>query len=172
MKTDIKQFKLTNNEEIICEVVEWNTGEDMMEILVNKALRVIALEDYQKGFRFFAFRPWMSFSDDPNTLQSVNASHIIVTTNPSPDILKHYKACLRAIAHELNNKGKSKSRTTYANLDEINDAIRDMTDDEMDLFLEKKYGMKPEKPINPTSNDSDLGDNILQFRPKGDKTIH
>ena len=79
---------------------------------------------------------------------------------------------MRAIAHELNNKGKSKSRTTYANLDEINDAIRDMTDDEMDLFLEKKYGMKPEKPINPTSNDSDLGDNILQFRPKGDKTIH
>ena len=47
-----------------------------------------------------------------------------------------------------------------------------MTDDEMDLFLEKKYGMKPEKPTNPTSNDSDLGDNILQFRPKGDKTIH
>ncbi len=42
MKTDIKQFKLTNNEEIICEVEEWNTGEDRMEFLVNKALRVIA----------------------------------------------------------------------------------------------------------------------------------
>ena len=139
---------------------------------VSKALRVVALEDFYRGFKFFCFRPWLSFQDDPSSLQTINSSHIVVSSNPTPDILKHYKACLRAIAHELNNKGKSKSRTTYANLDEINDAIRDMTDDEMDLFLEKKYGMKPEKPINPTSNDSDLGDNILQFRPKGDKTIH
>ena len=168
----IKHFKLTNNDEIVCEVLEWNTGDDITDIVVSKALRVVALEDFYRGFKFFCFRPWLSFQDDPSSLQTINSSHIVVSSNPTPDILKHYKACLRAIAHELNNKGKSKSRTTYANLDEINDAIRDMTDDEMDLFLEKKYGMKPEKPTNPTSNDSDLGDNILQFRPKGDKTIH
>ena len=169
---NIKHFKLTNNDEIVCEVLEWDTGDDITDIVVSKALRVVALEDFYRGFKFFCFRPWLSFQDDPSSLQTINSSHIVVSSNPTPDILKHYKACLRAIAHELNNKGKSKSRTTYANLDEINDAIRDMTDDEMDLFLEKKYGMKPEKPINPTSNDSDLGDNILQFRPKGDKTIH
>ena len=94
---NIKQFKLTNNEEIICEVMEWDTGEDTGDILVKKALRVIAIEDYQKGWRFFAFRPWMAFQDDPSSLQTLNSSHIIVTSNPSPNILKHYKACLRGI---------------------------------------------------------------------------
>src|SRR6056300_964057 len=78
---NIKQFKLTNNEEIICEVIEWNTGEDPGDILIKKALRVISVEDYQKGWRFFAFRPWMSFQDDPDLLQTLNSSHIIVTIN-------------------------------------------------------------------------------------------
>jgi len=166
---NIKQFKLTNNDEIVCEVLDWNTGDDITDVVVNKALRVVAHEDFYRGFKFFCFRPWLSFQDDPSSLQTINSSHIVVSSNPTPDILKHYKACLRAISHELQNKGKSKSRTTYANLDEINDAIRDMTDEEMDLFLEKKYGMKPEEPF---PSDSDKGDNILQFRPKGDKTIH
>ena len=171
MKTDIKQFKLTNNEEIICEVVEWNTGEDMMEILVNKALRVIALEDYQKGFRFFAFRPWMSFSDDPNTLQSVNASHIIVTTNPSPDILKHYKACVRALTYDVKNAKNNKTKKKYANLDEIQHAIARMSDDEMDIFLEEKYGaMAEDNYPNNHSQDSDKG-NVIKFRPRN-KTYH
>jgi len=167
MKTDIKQFKLTNNEEIICEVIEWNTGEDMMEIIVKKALRVIALEDYQKGFRFFAFRPWMSFSDDPNTLQSVNASHIIVTANPSPDILRHYKACVRALTYDIKDSKKNSSKKKYANLDEIQHAIARMSDDEMDIFLEQKYGAMVEDDI---PNDSDKG-NVIKFKPR-DKTYH
>ena len=50
---NIKQFKLTNNEEIVCEVVEWDTQDEVGDILVKKALRIIAIEDYQKGWRFF-----------------------------------------------------------------------------------------------------------------------
>ena len=33
MKTDIKQFKLTNNEEIVCEVAQWN-DEESEEIIM------------------------------------------------------------------------------------------------------------------------------------------
>ena len=163
---NIKQFKLTNNDEIICEVVEWNTGDEASDIIVKKALKVIAVEDYQKGWRFFAFRPWMSFQDDVSVLQAVNASHIIVTTNPSPAILKHYKACIRGIAYDLKHQKKNK-RKSYANLDEIQEAIREMTDDEMDEFLERKYGAMAEENISPDSDNS----NIIQFKPK-DKTVH
>ena len=107
---NIKQFKLTNNEEIVCEVVEWDTQDEVGDILVKKALRIIAIEDYQKGWRFFAFRPWMSFQDDPESLQTINSSHIIVTTNPTANIIKHYKACLKGIVHDLklNKSGKRK----------------------------------------------------------------
>ena len=164
----IKQFKLTNNEEIVCEVVEWDTQDDVGDILVKKALRVIAVEDYQKGWRFFAFRPWMSFQDDPESLQTINSSHIIVTTNPTSNILKHYKACLRGIKHDLKLDKTGKKKKVYANLDEIQDAMRDLTDDEMDDFLEKKYGAMVEPEHFP---DSDSG-KIIQFKPKNNKTFH
>ena len=163
---NIKQFKLTNNEEIICEVIEWDTGDDVGDIVVKRALKVIAVEDYQKGCKFFAFRPWMSFQDDPMSLQTVNSSHIIVTSNPSPDLLKHYKACLRAISHDIKKFGDR--RKTYANLDDIQDAIKDLTDDEMDRFLEEKYGKMAED--SGTGPDSNSGGNIIKFKPKG--TLH
>ena len=87
----IKQFKLTNNDEIICQVVEWDTGDESGDVLIKKALKVVSVEDYQRGWRFFAFRPWMSFQDDPESMQTLNSSHIIVTTIPSKNILKHIK---------------------------------------------------------------------------------
>ena len=88
----------------------WDTQDEVGDILVKKALRIIAIEDYQKGWRFFAFRPWMSFQDDPESLQTINSSHIIVTTNPTANIIKHYKACLKGIVHDLklNKSGKRK----------------------------------------------------------------
>ena len=164
---DIKQFKLTNNEEIICEVVEWNSGDEIADIVIKRALRIMAIEDFQKGWKFFAFRPWMSFQDDPTSLQTLNSSHIIVTSNPSPDLLKHYKACLRGIHHDMKKFGDR--RKTYANLDEIQDAIKDLTDDEMDRFLEEKYGKMVEDDDikGPDSNGSG---NIIKFKPKG--TLH
>ena len=41
MKDSITQFKLTNNEEIICEVVQWPDIDDIDEaVVVKKALKV------------------------------------------------------------------------------------------------------------------------------------
>ncbi len=162
---NIKQFKLTNNEEIVCEVIEWNTGDDVADVVIKKALRVISVEDYQRGWKFFAFRPWMSFQEDPTSLQTLNSSHIIVTSNPSPDLLKHYKACLRGLQHDMKKFGNR--RKTYANLDEISDAMRDLTDEEMDRFLEEKYGAMVKDDKGPDSSDNG---NIIKFKPKG--TLH
>tara|TARA_B100000941_G_C28397176_1_gene496005 strand:- start:344 stop:844 length:501 start_codon:yes stop_codon:yes gene_type:complete len=165
---NIKQFKLTNNEEIVCEVIEWDTKDEVGDILVKKALRIIAIEDYQKGWRFFAFRPWMSFQDDPESMQTINSSHIIVTTNPTANIIKHYKACLKGIVHDLKLNKSGKRKKVYANIDEIQEEMRELTDDEMDDFLERKYGAVPDQEPFP---DSDEG-NVIQFKPKTDKTIH
>jgi len=159
---NIKQFKLTNNEEIICEVVEWDTNDEVGDILVKKALRIIGVEDYQKGWRFFAFRPWMSFQDDPDSMQTINSSHIIVTSNPTSKILKHYKACLIGIKEDLKLDKLGKRKKVYANLDEIQDVIKDLTDDEMDEFLARKYGAVEEDGLPFDSDNS----NIIKFKPK------
>ena len=160
----IKQFKLTNNDEIICEVVEWDTGDESGDVLIKKALKVVSVEDYQRGWRFFAFRPWMSFQDDPESMQTLNSSHIIVTTNPSKNILKHYKRCLNSITKESKNSGMGKK--IYANLDEIQNELRDLTDDEMDDFLIRKYGAVEEDYVS----DSDDSNKIIKFKPKS--TFH
>jgi len=160
----IKQFKLTNNDEIICEVVEWDTGDESGDVLIKKALKVVSVEDYQRGWRFFAFRPWMSFQDDPESMQTLNSSHIIVTTNPSKNILKHYKRCLNSITKESKNSGMGKK--IYANLDEIQNELRDLTDDEMDDFLIRKYGAVEEDYVS----DSDDSNKIIKFKPRN--TFH
>jgi hypothetical protein len=161
----IKQFKLTNNDEIICEVVEWDTGDESGDVLIKKALKVVSVEDYQRGWRFFAFRPWMSFQDDPESMQTLNSSHIIVTTIPSKNILKHYKRCLDSITEE-SKTDNIKSKKVYANLDEIQNELRDLTDDEMDDFLIRKYGAVEEDYVS----DSDDNNKIIKFKPRN--TFH
>jgi len=58
-ETRIKQFKLTNNDEIICEVVEWNEPDTQdASIIIRSCMKVILMEDFSRGVRFYAFRPW------------------------------------------------------------------------------------------------------------------
>ena len=63
--TDIKQFKLTNNDEIICQVLQYDDA-DNAAMVVRGTMRIIAAEDYTRGIRFYAFRPWMGFTDGPD----------------------------------------------------------------------------------------------------------
>ncbi len=167
MKENIKHLKLTNNDEIVCELVNYPDSDEGDEIVIKRALKIITVEDYFRGFRFFAFRPWLSFQDDPATLQSLNASHIIVTANPSPDMLKYYKATIRAINAEIKKHGNR--RKAYENLDEIQKAVAELTDEEMEDFLAEKYGKQlPEEETY--GNDSDNG-NVIKFKPRP-KTVH
>ena len=103
MKENIKHLKLTNNDEIVFELVSYPDSDESDEIVIKRALKIITVEDYFRGFRFFAFRPWLSFQDDMSSLQSLNASHIVVTASPSPDMLKYYKATIRAITQKSRN---------------------------------------------------------------------
>ena len=163
---NIKQFKLTNNEEIVCEVLEWDTQDEIADILISKTLRIVTVEAYARGYKFFAFRPWLSFTEDPESLQTLNSSHVVVASNPSPDLLKHYKACIYSIRADLKNSNKK--RKAYINTDEIAHAVEELTEEEMDQFLAEKYGhMVREDDLSP---DSDLGTNIIPFKPKG--TLH
>jgi hypothetical protein len=53
---DYKQFKMSNDDEILCEVIEWN-NEENDALIVRNVMRVVQVEDFEKGIRFYAFRP-------------------------------------------------------------------------------------------------------------------
>ena len=87
---DIRQFKLTNDEEIICEVVEWNDDEhDTM--VVRGALKIIAIDDTSHSMRYYTFKPWMMMNNDPKSLQVLNSYHIVSECAPTKVALEHYR---------------------------------------------------------------------------------
>ena len=152
MRENIKQFKLSTGEEIICEVIHWDT-EETTAIIVRKAMKLCDSINMRNGYKFFSFRPWLSFSDDPDILQTVNSEHVIGETTPSPELINLYNRSIERLLKFLEDKEQS----APINLDHLSD----LTDDEVHEYLEKTMD-------NKEINDSDEPSNILQFP----KTFH
>ena len=96
---DIRQFKLTNDEEIICEVVEWN-DEENDTMVVRKALQIIALDDNPASMRYYTFKPWMLMNNDPELLQVLNSYHIIAEAQPTKIAMQHYNDVIKEMTED------------------------------------------------------------------------
>jgi len=149
---NIKQFKLSNDDEIICEVIEFNSEENDA-MIIRGALRIVNVEDFSRGVRFYAFRPWMGFSDDPELLQTLNAGHIICEANPSADLISYYASSLAKLRHASSKK--------HMPLDEIAQQSEEMDEEEFEAFLDDYISKQ-----SAASADS-ASPNIIQFKPKG-----
>ena len=154
----IKQFKLTNDDEIICEVVQWDNAEDST-MIIRGALRIVTMEDFSRGVRLYAFRPWMGFADDPAVLQSLNSSHIIGELTPGDEIRKQYSKTLTALKDTLMKKNMP--------LDEVAQQAESMTEEEFDEFLEE-YIANGLEDMNDSADPEPEG-NVVKFKPK---TVH
>lgn len=86
---DLRQFKLTNNEEIICEVVEWN-DEETDTIVIRKALQIHALDDTDVSMRYYTYKPWIMMNTDPDALHIINSAHIISESTPTKFALEYF----------------------------------------------------------------------------------
>ncbi len=141
---EIKQFKLTTGDEIICEIIEWDTEENP-SIVVRGSFKIISMDDIARGVRFFSFRPWLIFQDDPELLQTINSVHIVSEAMPSEEIIKQYnKVVIKLKKAFTKDKG-------VANIAE---------DDVFEFFT------------NEIQSLDSSSDNIINFpNPKG-KTIH
>lgn len=88
---EIKQFKLSSGEEIVCEVLEWpNVEEDEADIVVRNVFKIVAIEQNESGNRFYVFKPWMIFQDEEGMFQLINNNHITGEGNPSQKLLEQY----------------------------------------------------------------------------------
>lgn len=156
MTGEIKQFKLTNDDEIICEVVEWD-DEANSSIVVRRALKIINVEDYAKGVRFFAFRPWMLFNDDPDELHTINAVHIIGEINPAENVITRYMNSVIAIANQSKKKEFS--------LDDVAQKAEAMNEEEFDEYMHNLTDNDVEISYDD-DDDSDQNQNIIKFKPR------
>lgn len=152
---NLKQFKLTNGDEIICEVVE--QSEEEGSLVVRKALKIAAAEDYENNVRYYSFRPLVSFQDDFDELVVMNIGHIICESLPSKTLVVHYSGAVKEVE-------KSQSEKAEFNVDEILADVEDMTDDEIKAYISEKLSEQDE--FIQDSNTS----NIIKFNPKS--TLH
>ena len=158
-KKQYRQFKLTNNDEVICEVLQWDS-EDNAAILVKGALKILNFDDLSRGVRLFAFRPWMGLQNDIDLYQTINAAHVIGEVLPSDSLMKYYNKTMT----ELKTMSDKKK---YPDLD-LDDVLQrfpvDGTDQEFDEYLNDV--LTP----SDTYLDSDMPENVIKFKPKG--TLH
>jgi len=157
----IKQFKLTSNEEIICEVIE--NDDDPSGIIAKRILKVHVGEDYDNGIRYYSFKPWMSFQDHINDFSIITAEHIIGQTTPSESLKKHYCIAIEQVEKEEHLK------KTY-NLDELISDSGDIDPEELEDFLRSKFEEdERDERLKVFSKDSDTP-NVIKFDPK--KYLH
>jgi hypothetical protein len=146
---EIKQFKLSSGEEIVCEVLEWpDADEDIADIVVRNIYKIVAIDQTVSGNRYYTFKPWMVFQDEPDMFQTININHVIGEANPSQKLLEQYFNIL---------KGE---------LSEESEAAREE--------LEKKladYINNLRKIVSEQVGSSDSGEeNVIKF--PGGRTIH
>ena len=89
----VKQFKLNNGEEIVCEILEY-ADDEYYDLLIRRAFEIKCImgPDYT---RYYAMKPWMTTAEGKDNFISLNAASIIGEVNPSEPVMKHYRNAVR-----------------------------------------------------------------------------
>ena len=158
MSGEYKQFKLTNGDEMVCELIATDDDHSSTaDVIVRRAMKIVVSDDMENNIRYYTLKPWISFQDDSMDLVALNSVHIVGESTPSETIMLHYAAALADV--DKYNKIKGASLT----LQEIQEKMKELSEEEMDAFLQAKYDELEAKMNEDDSNQS----NIIQFKPKG-----
>ena len=139
---EIRQFKLANNDEIMCEVVEYHEDDDA--IVVRKTMKMVQMDNMANGTRYYAFRPFMMYQLTKEAFQIVNCEHIIAEANPNQDLILEY---FKAIETALDEEGGPKE-----NLDDMREKYNKYVQQQVQQQTEMLADL-----------DSGSGSNIIKF---------
>ena len=145
-----KQLKFTNGDERIADVVD----EEKTHMVVRAAMRIVECENIEEGYSYFAFRPFISFTQDVEALQLVHTNQLIVEAIPSKNIMKHYATAVKRM---------SKFTKLGATLEDF----EMMDSEEMQGYIEQLVQDELEEEDKETRK---LGENVIVFKPKD--TMH
>jgi len=90
--SNIKQFKLSNGDELVCEVVEW-PEESHVEILIRNVIQIVTKEAYdeKEGLgRYYLFRPWMMYQEDRANLILLSNEEVAAVASPGYEVVEQY----------------------------------------------------------------------------------
>ena len=106
--TDVKQMKLLGGEEILCDLVDVQYDDEEGEaFVIRAAYSLISQEDFENGFRYYTFRPFMMHIYDPSHILLLNSGAVICMTNPSEAVIEQYIKHIEAFRKEQREKESS-----------------------------------------------------------------
>ena len=156
---ELRQFKLASGEEIVCEIVQWH-NEDELELVIRKPMR-LSFGEYEQGVRYYAFRPWMVYAEDPDEFIILNGQHVVGICEPAPPLVTQWKQAVDEMAEAHDERMKEHEEKTGEKTETMTDKMKE--------FL--KQASQEEKDVL-SQMESDSGDNnILKFDPSK-RTIH
>ena len=104
----IKQARLSDGSEIICELIE----EYEQEIIVRVPLKIVKIDlSYEKSI--YTFKPYMTYTEFTDNFIALNWDHVIAIANPHKEILKQYVSAIKKI-----DKLKDEGDTPYSTEEE------------------------------------------------------
>lgn len=96
MMSEIKQFKLTTGEEIICDVVEWpDVNDDSLDVVIRNVYKIVMHTETEDNIRIYALRPWMILQEGGDVYQTLNINHVVGEANPTQKMLEQYTKVLQ-----------------------------------------------------------------------------
>ena len=165
----LKQFKMANGDEIICEVVQWPENEDS-DLVVRKILKINSADNYYSSTKYYSLRPWLAFYDNINLLYVLNPFHILCEVEPSADLKGLYLETMIMIEEDLKS-GKSKLTKVSEKMLSEQEAAEEIAKNNAELFeslIEEQYNLDLKMD---TDSAKEKLENIVLFRkPKG--TVH
>lgn len=126
--TSFTQFKLSNGDEIIVNVIQEPEGEDI-NIVIKDAMMIVRSEEVDSGFRYYSLRPWMSFQLNSDYFQLLNYSHIVGEAKPDKQLVIQYE---KAIENEMGPTREDDEQE----IEMLKSLYRNATDEEEDLDAE------------------------------------
>lgn len=150
---EIRQFKLASGEEIVCEIVQWHNEEEL-EIVVRKPMKLVMGEMAETGVRYYSFRPWMVYQENPEDLIVLNGNHVIGIGFPPKTLIAQFDEAVDEMA-QMNKHREEEYKLNHPSPEDI-----------ANITSKVKVSAKGiEEYLQTLKDDSDFN-NVIQFDPK------
>jgi len=91
---ELRQFKLTNQEEIVTEVLDFGDETEDGALVVRNTMKLVDAERSgpgMTGIRYYAFRPFMLYQGDGQHVQIINPGHVVSECTPTKQLIEQYQ---------------------------------------------------------------------------------
>ena len=96
---NIKQLKLVTGEELLCEILE----EDEQDLIVNNIIKLVESVS-EDGYKYYSFRNFMIYQDDPESVILLKVDKIVSVAQPIDALLKQYFLALIELAKDAQER--------------------------------------------------------------------